>query len=588
MEINWKPVEPPVYQRGDLYETKSVECGYTGLYRWTNMDISTDWICDRTTKYYKQKEQVSFDEGQTWQDVIPYEYQKGTLYEVDSPDCQPIYRWVNLDISTDWICSGTTKYYKQQEQVSFDNGATWENVVPETYRMGDAYEYDSDDCPDYALTYFTIVGVENGKVGFNKPGLSYSRNKGRTWSTFTSTSQTINISAGEKVYFKGNLKYTSSNYIGHFYANGGKYNVEGNIFSLTSGDSFREATAIGENNSPRHVFEYFPVISAENLALVAQRVEYGGYCYMFQGCTLLTKAPKLPAYHVGFHNAYYNSGGGYSCMFSGCTSLVEAPDLPATELEDYCYASMFADCTSLKKIPSSLPATELGDHCYASMFAGCTSLEYVPIDFLPATIVGEYCYAGMFAGCTSLTIMPKVKAVSLSGCCCQDMFAGCTSLTRIFELPATTLATCCYERMFEDCTSLVEAPNYMLPATSVATLCYRSMFAGCTSLVSPPDLPATWLDSNCYQYMFSGCTSLVKAPYLPARTLIGYCYAGMFEGCTSLNYIKCNAEININVNQTTTDWLKNVSPTGNFYKNANVNWPEGRSGVPLGWTVIDA
>ena len=58
MEINWKPVEPPVYQRGDLYETHSVECGYTELYRWINMNISTDWICDGTTKYYKQKEQV--------------------------------------------------------------------------------------------------------------------------------------------------------------------------------------------------------------------------------------------------------------------------------------------------------------------------------------------------------------------------------------------------------------------------------------------------------------------------------------------------------------------------------------------------
>lgn len=39
-------------------------------------------------KYYKQKKQVSYDEGQTWEDVIPYEYQKGTLYEVDSPDCR--------------------------------------------------------------------------------------------------------------------------------------------------------------------------------------------------------------------------------------------------------------------------------------------------------------------------------------------------------------------------------------------------------------------------------------------------------------------------------------------------------------------
>lgn len=40
-------------------------------------------------KYYKQKKQVSYDEGVTWSDVTPPEYQKGALYEEDSPDCQP-------------------------------------------------------------------------------------------------------------------------------------------------------------------------------------------------------------------------------------------------------------------------------------------------------------------------------------------------------------------------------------------------------------------------------------------------------------------------------------------------------------------
>ena len=97
-------------------------------------------------KYYKQKKQVSYDEGQTWEDVIPYEYQKGTLYEVDSPDCQPIYRWVNMDISTDWICDGTTKYYKQKKQVSLDEGQTWQDVAPPEYQRGAAYETQSTDC----------------------------------------------------------------------------------------------------------------------------------------------------------------------------------------------------------------------------------------------------------------------------------------------------------------------------------------------------------------------------------------------------------------------------------------------------------
>ena len=35
-------------------------------------------------------------------------------------------------------------------------------------------------------------------------------------------------------------------------------------------------------------------------------------------------------------------------MFSGCTSLTQAPTLPATALANYCYQSMFYNCTSLK------------------------------------------------------------------------------------------------------------------------------------------------------------------------------------------------------------------------------------------------
>ena len=40
-------------------------------------------------KFYKEKEQVSYNSGQTWSD-IPGTYRKGDLYELDSPDCSPI------------------------------------------------------------------------------------------------------------------------------------------------------------------------------------------------------------------------------------------------------------------------------------------------------------------------------------------------------------------------------------------------------------------------------------------------------------------------------------------------------------------
>ena len=37
-------------------------------------------------------------------------------------------------------------------------------------------------------------------------------------------------------------------------------------------------------------------------------------------------------------------------MFIGCTSLTSAPELPATTLANYCYASMFYNCSNLSYI----------------------------------------------------------------------------------------------------------------------------------------------------------------------------------------------------------------------------------------------
>ena len=47
-------------------------------------------------KYYKQKRQYKYVDESTWHDVAPTEYQKGALYEVDSPDCAtptPSFKW---------------------------------------------------------------------------------------------------------------------------------------------------------------------------------------------------------------------------------------------------------------------------------------------------------------------------------------------------------------------------------------------------------------------------------------------------------------------------------------------------------------
>jgi hypothetical protein len=116
------------------------------------------------------------------------------------------------------------------------------------------------------------------------------------------------------------------------------------------------------------------------------------------------------------------------------------------------------------------------------------------------------------------------------------------------------------------------------------------MFKNCSSLTTAPELPAAELVNYCYAYMFSGCSSLTTAPVLPATTLANECYYYMFNGCTKLNYIKCLAPVIFGFSNPTSDWVNGVSNTGTFVKYPGMNdWRTGSSsGIPEGWTVVDA
>ena len=100
-------------------------------------------------------------------------------------------------------------------------------------------------------------------------------------------------------------------------------------------------------------------------------------------------------------------------------------------------------------------------------------------------------------------------------------------------------------------------------------------------------LPATTLAQYCYSSMFSGCTGLTEAPALPATTLAQDCYSFMFSGCTGLTSVVCLAT-DISASGATTAWLQNVAASGTFTKAAGVTWPSGASGIPNGWTVVEA
>ena len=241
-------------------------------------------------------------------------------------------------------------------------------------------------------------------------------------------------------------------------------------------------------------------------------------------------------------------------------SLINKTNFPTIfELGNNALRNMFIRTKITDASNLLLPARKVGEQCYTVMFKQCDILQTAP-SILPATTLASKCYSNMFEGCTSLTTAPSI-------------------------LPATTLANGCYISMFSDCRSLTTAPE--LPATTLTEGCYNLMFKGCTSLTQAPELPAVELASYCYRNMFSDCTSLTTAPELPATILIDECYRSMFNRCNRLNYIKCLAT-DISASNCTYAWTSSVSSTGTFVTPSTTAWSTGTSGIPNGWTKVNA
>ena len=183
-------------------------------YRWVDIDLSIDYECDTQTytKYYKQKRQRSEDGGTTWVDVEPAETRRGASAETLSEDCgyiPPQYQWVNIDPNVDYYCNSEThtKYYKQQQQVSYDGGTTWQNVTPAVYQQGGVAAINSTDC-GYVPATLRIDGpstvsaetCEYKAIGSNVSDVTtaatWSITAGSQYATIDSTNGQVTILAG--------------------------------------------------------------------------------------------------------------------------------------------------------------------------------------------------------------------------------------------------------------------------------------------------------------------------------------------------------------------------------------------------------
>lgn len=298
--------------------------------------------------------------------------------------------------------------------------------------------------------------------------------------TMTATSNQTFVMKCTENYTLPNLEYSVNNGTWQKVVADKGVEFGDNLGSLRLRGKCPNGTAMNYNNYSTITFKD-PSVKVECSGDIRTLIDYTAYdavatenssfISLFNGCSVLTSAPKLHA--TALKESCYRQ------MFEGCTSLEQAPDLPATELQDLCYQSMFEGCTALTQAPM-LSAKELGSYCYNNMFKGCTSLKKAPE--LPATTLQTSCYSYMFANCEKLIETPVLNAIEMANNSYQSMFAGCTSLVNAPALPATTLNKYCYQKMFSGCTSLKKAPE--LGAKKLTDWCYQLMFENCTNLES--------------------------------------------------------------------------------------------------------
>lgn len=341
------------------------------------------------------------------------------------------YRWYTIDINEDYVCSGGDKYYKEIYQVSYNDGDTWEDVVPEQTRTGALYEEMDWDCTDYSAMYFTIHSLENSNDIYIKRSTQtgnteyYSVDSGTTWSAMPSGSgakKITTINSGDTMW----IKCTTNKWASDYNKNNTLYStknikVYGNIMSLLYGDNFTGQTTVGEFGLCGIFFgtsqtgtSNTKIVSAKNLVLPATSLAKSSYNGLFRGCSNLVDSPRLLPATTLYQDTY-------SSMFEGCTSLVEGPEIMATTIANTgstsCMQRMFC-MNRNSKVTAAMtksPVLRIVDpttagNTYQQLFCGNKNLTEV-------TILAEgtnLSFTNWLNNVSSSGVIKKLSATTLS------------------------------------------------------------------------------------------------------------------------------------------------------------------------------
>lgn len=313
-----------------------VPSGWTVVYdgaRW--ITVENEYICNGRSKYTKEKEQISSDGGETWTDTG--RTRRGEIISETSTDCS---KWVT-DTDAPTVTALNQRFVKMKEQLTYDDGETWEDTGNTKYVIDSTYVADFDSFKNEYLTVevndnMTTLTFRRGntsKSGWNDfnnmmaRGVTIDEN-GATYSSWIPSMPYIQNY--DFIQFKAE-GYASSTQRPNLQSDA-PYRVFGNVNSLFASDNFATDTTIKQI---LRLFYYSNVEDAENVysdnsndckewfyycdkLVKAPKVIYNSKYYegMFKNCTSLTKASRFAGSDVGYK--------GFVSTFSGCTKLIEA------------------------------------------------------------------------------------------------------------------------------------------------------------------------------------------------------------------------------------------------------------------------
>lgn len=254
---------------------------------------------------------------------------------------------VNGKVTLTATVGDDTYTYTTANSQTFENGAYY----PITVSM----KSNRDPMLGNPLTLEAVGdGTQITFINKSKGNVQVSKNLTDWENIAPEASRNISLSAGEKVYFRGNnASYYPDNEASSITCTDPCY-VYGNIMSLVNATAFDKLTSLPEG------------------------------------------------------------GDTFRSLFENNTQIMSHPDkellLPATTLQPNCYSSMFAGCTGLTKAPV-LPASTLRAGCYQSMFTGCLNLAYIKC--MATDISAKDCTSNWVNGVNSKGTF--VKASSMEG-----------------------------------------------------------------------------------------------------------------------------------------------------------------------------